>query len=386
MKSNFGKAPSCVGAPAYRGIKPVFVSAVGIVIVFGFLLAWKSVRSGPPSHPARPPVLVSALKVQNRSVPAELQAVGSLQAVQEVLLAPDTAGRVIGINFEAGQVVEEGTLLVQLYDAPEQADRAAAVAKADFSRLQLSRSRELAPTGAEPRELLEQRKAEYDQAVAAVQQLDARIQQKAIRAPFAGQVGLRRINIGQYLNAGDPIATLTRLAPLYVNFAVPQQELPKLKPGAQVRVIVDSSPGKVFVARISSIEPKISSDTRNISIQALLPNTDRELKSGMYAAVRLQLPATADAIVVPLTAIQTSASGDNVVVVREPNSEGIGKSVMVPVKTGRRIGDDVVIEQGVEPGDVVVTAGQLRIPRGAPVKISAPPLNHSDAAGSAPTH
>ncbi|MGD0229767.1 MAG: efflux RND transporter periplasmic adaptor subunit [Syntrophorhabdales bacterium] len=386
MKINFGKTLSYVGAPAYGSIKSIFTAVVGLVIVFGLLLAWKSFRSGPPSHPAPPPVVVSALKVQSRSVPDELHAIGSLQAVQEVLLAPDTAGRVIGILFEAGQVVKEGTPLVQLYDAPEQADRAAAIAKADFSRLQLSRSRELAPTGAEPRELLEQRKAEYDEAVAAVRQLDARIQQKSIRAPFAGQVGLRHVNMGQYLNVGDPIATLTRLAPLYVNFTVPQQEMPKLRLGAQVQVMVDSSPGKVFVARIGSIEPRINGDTRNIAVQALLPNAGRELKSGMYATVRVQLPATADAIVVPLTAIQASASGDSVVVVQAPNGSGIGKTVTMAVKTGRRIGDDVVVEQGIKPGDVVVTAGQLRIPPNAPVKVGVPSLNPSDAAVFAPAH
>src|SRR5690606_40765094 len=134
-------------------------------------------------------------------------------------------------NFDAGQSVKEGTVLIQLYDAPEQADRAAAAAKADFTQLQLRRSQELAPTGAEPRELLEQRKAEAAQAVAAVRQLDAHIQQKSIRAPFSGQIGIRRINPGQYLNAGDAIATLTQLDPLSVNFTLPQQDWSKLTPG-----------------------------------------------------------------------------------------------------------------------------------------------------------
>jgi multidrug efflux system membrane fusion protein len=385
MKINFGKDVSSIGTIVYHNIKPIITSVVGLVIVFGLLFAWRSFRSEPLSHPVQPPMPVSALQVQSRSVPAELQAVGSLQAVQEVLLAPDTAGRITGIYFEAGQVVEEGTLLVQLYDAPEQADRTAAVAKADFSRWQLSRARELVSSGAEARVLLEQRKAEYDQAAAAIQQLDAHIQQKLIRAPFAGQVGLRRINVGQYLNAGDPIATLTRLAPLYVNFSVPQQELPKLKLDAQVQVTVDSSPGKVFVAQISSIEPRINGDTRNIAVQALLPNSDCELKSGMYVTARLQLPATADAIIVPLTAIETSASGDSVVVVQELTAEGIGKAVKVSVKTGRHIGDDVVVEEGIKPGDVVVTTGQLRIQPAALVKVSVPSLNPSDAGISAPT-
>ena len=142
MKINFEKAVSYIGTLAHRSIKPIFISVMGLVIVFGILFSWKSTRSGPPARTVQPPMPVSALRVQGRSVPAEIQAIGSLQAVQEVLLAPDTAGRITGIYFEAGCVVKEGTPLVQLYDAPEQADRAAAVAKADFSRLQLSRSRD----------------------------------------------------------------------------------------------------------------------------------------------------------------------------------------------------------------------------------------------------
>ncbi|CTP91178.1 RND family efflux transporter, MFP subunit [Xanthomonas translucens pv. arrhenatheri LMG 727] len=276
------------------------------------------------------------------------------------------------IHFDAGQSVKEGTVLMQLYDAPEQADRAAAAAKADFAQAQLRRSQELAPSGAEPRELLEQRKAEAAQAVAVVRQLDARIQQKAIRAPFSGQLGIRRVNPGQYLNAGDAIATLTQLDPLYVTFTLPQQDLPKLTPGAPVQVTVDAAPGQVFNAKISTIEPRIDGETRNVAVQALLPNADRLLKSGMYATARLALPATTDAIALPLTAIQTSASGDSVVLVQGADAQGIGKAVAVPVVTGRRLGEDVLVTQGVKPGDIVVMAGQNRLPPGATVKINAP--------------
>lgn len=371
---------------AFRSIKPLLISITGIVIIFGLLFFWKSIRSKPLVQAVKPPMLVSTLKVQSRSVPAELQAIGSLQAVQEVLLAPDTAGRITGVHFEAGKIVKEGTILLQLYDAPEQADRAAAIAKADFARVQMSRLKKLALIDAAPRSDFDQNKAAYDEAIAAVHQLDARIQQKTIRAPFTGQIGIRRVNMGQYLNAGDPIATLTRLDPLYVNFTVPQQELPKLKIDGKVNVTVDTLPDKVFIANINSIEPRINSDTRNVIVQALLPNVDRQVKSGMYVNVRVQLPAIADAITVPLTAIQTSASGDSIIVVQDPNAEGIGKTLAVPVKTGRHLGDDVIIEEGLKPGDVVVTAGQVRIPPGAPVKISAPSLSQSDAPDSAPIH
>ncbi|MCO3309379.1 efflux RND transporter periplasmic adaptor subunit [Pseudomonas aeruginosa] len=364
--------------------KPIAISVIGLVVVFGLLYAWRTVRSNGAENHTMPPLPVSTIRAETRSVGDELQAVGSLQAVREVLLAPDTSGRVTAIHFDAGQTVKEGSVLVQLYDAPEQADRAAASAKADFAQLQLKRSQELAPTGAEPRETLEQRKAEAAQAVAAVRQLDARIQQKAIRAPFTGQLGIRRINPGQYLNAGDAIATLTQLDPLYINFTLPQQDLSKLKLGAPVRVTVDAAPGQVFDAKVSAIEPRIDGETRNVAVQALLPNAGRLLKSGMYATARLTLPATADAIVLPLTAIQTSASGDSVVVVQGADAQGIGKAVAVPVVTGRRLGEDVVVTQGVKSDDIVVTAGQNRLPPGAAVKISTTPPSAA-ATSTAPT-
>ncbi|NLA21244.1 efflux RND transporter periplasmic adaptor subunit [Burkholderia cepacia] len=353
--------------------KPIVISVVGLVVVFGLLYAWRAVRSGGAEQQAMPPMPVSTIRAEPRSVADEWQAVGSLQAVHEVLLAPDTSGRVTAVNFDAGQSVKEGAVLIQLYDAPEQADRAAAVAKADFAQLQLRRSQALAPTGAEPRELLEQHKADAAQTAAAVRQLDARIQQKSIRAPFSGQLGIRRINLGQYLNAGDAIATLTQLDPLYVNFTLPQQDMPRLTSGAPVQVTVDAVPGRVFIARISAIEPRIDGETRNVAVQALLPNTDRLLKPGMYVTARLVLPATTDNIVLPLTAIQTSASGDSVVVVKGADAQGVGKAVAVPVITGRRLGEEVLVSQGIKPGDIVVMAGQNRLPPGATVKINSTP-------------
>ena len=353
--------------------KPIVISVVGLVIVFGLLYAWRAVRSGGAEQQAMPPMPVSTIRAEPRSVADEWQAVGSLQAVHEVLLAPDTSGRVTAVNYDAGQSVKEGAVLIQLYDAPEQADRAAAVAKADFAQLQLRRSQALAPTGAEPRELLEQHMADAAQTAAAVRQLDARIQQKSIRAPFSGQLGIRRINLGQYLNAGDAIATLTQLDPLYVNFTLPQQDMPRLTSGAPVQVTVDAVPGRVFTARISAIEPRIDGETRNVAVQALLPNTDRLLKPGMYVTARLVLPATTDNIVLPLTAIQTSASGDSVVVVKGADAQGVGKAVAVPVITGRRLGEEVLVSQGIKPGDIVVMAGQNRLPPGATVKINSTP-------------
>ncbi|WP_413503034.1 efflux RND transporter periplasmic adaptor subunit [Serratia proteamaculans] len=353
-----------------RHVKPAVISILALIVVFFLLYTWRNLRSSSAEQQTLPPIPVTTIRAETSNVADQLQAVAGLQAVREVLLAPDTSGRVTAINFDSGQFVKEGDAVIQLYDAPEQADRAAAKAKADFAQLQLRRSQTLSQTGAESRELLEQRMAEAVQTAAAVRQLDARIQQKAVRAPFSGQLGIRHINPGQYLNAGDEIATLTQLDPLYVNFTLPQQDLPKLAQGASVQVTVDAAPGRIFTARISTVEPRIDSETRNVTIQALLPNADLSLKSGMYATARLSLPATTHAIVLPLTAIQTSASGDSVVLVQSANAQGIGKAIAVPVVTGRRLSEEVMVMKGVKAGDIVVTAGQNRLPPGATVKIS----------------
>ncbi|WHO37769.1 efflux RND transporter periplasmic adaptor subunit [Sphingobium sp. AP49] len=352
--------------------KALIGTAGALVLLMVALVAWRTVRNSAPPPAAPPPLPVAAQGIDYRSVPDELQAVGSLRGVRAVTLAAETAGRVTAIRFEAGSHVQQGTPIVMLFDAPERADLAAAEARAAFARIQLQRSKELSPSGAEPRELLQQRQAEYDQAQAAVRQIEARLIQKAVRAPFAGETGIRQVNLGQYLNPGDAIATLTALDKLYVDFTLPQSDLAKLNVGATVAVTSDAWPDRQFSAHITAIEPIVGSDTRNVSVQATLANPDHALRPGMYVTAHVLLPSRT-AIIVPATAIQTSASGGTAVVVRGPNARREGKAQFVPVQLGRRIGDDVIVEQGLTPGDVVVTAGQLRIQPDATVRVSPPP-------------
>ena len=310
------------------------------------------------------PVEVMAFTVHPESLAQSLEAVGSLEAVQQVILAPEVPGRVIEIHFEAGARVRKGMSLVRLYDDPEAADHAQAMAAEEFARLQFDRSKELSPTGAESRLTLQQHTAQYDQARASVQQTAARLYQKTIRAPFAGQIGIRRVNLGQYVNAGDPIATLVSLDPLYVDFTLPQQDLAMLAVGGRVLVQGDAFPGRTFEARINAIDPMVGSDTRNVSVQATLSNPGELLRPGMYVTAAVQLPPRPNAIVVPATAVNPSASGDTVFVVRQ------GKAELTPVTTGAHLGTRVVVESGLADGDVVIADGQLRIQPGAAVSVS----------------
>lgn len=345
-------------------IKKLLFAFIAVGLLFVALSGWRHLRTAGAEPLPPPPMPVVAKTVESESIPASLETVGTLEAVREVLLAPETAGRIVAIRFTAGTQVQKGDLLVQLDDAPERADREAAKAKAEFARLQLKRSQELAPTGAEPHALLDQRQAEYDQALAAVRQLDARIAQKAVRAPFSGRIGIRRVHPGQYLNAGDPVASLVALNQLHVNFSVPQQEFSKLRQGQAVEVVTDAWPDRTFTARINAIEPMVSAETRNIPVQAILDNEREALRPGMYVAARLVLPPEPNGIVIPATALQTSASGDSVMLVKE------GVATPVPVRAGKRIGESVVIARGLKPGDVIVTEGQLRLQPGTRVAIA----------------
>ena len=356
--------------PARTRLRAIVMTVAALAVILGGLFLWRTLRNGQQAGWQPQAVPVAAIRVVPRDVPASLDAVGTLTAVREVTLSSEVAGRISAINFHAGTNVRAGALLVQLYDGPERADRQAAQARASFSSIQLARSEQLAPTGAEPRELLQQRRAERDQAVAAVRQIDARLIQKQVRAPFSGEIGIRRVNLGQYVNPGDPVATLTALDQLYVEFALPQQELGRLTPGSTVSVASDAYPGRTFTARMNAVEPRISEDTRNVTVQATLANPDRALRPGMYVTASLNLPPQSGALVVPATAIQTSAQGDSVIVIRGKDARNGGKAEIVPVQTGRRIGNDVVIDKGLKAGDMVVSEGQLRIQPGAEVKVS----------------
>lgn len=351
-------------------LRPTIIVVVAVIGIFILLFGWRAWRNSAPPPPAPPPTSVVAAVVTATDVPSALEAVGSLRAVREVMLAPEVAGRVSAINFKGGQYVGAGATVVQLYDGPERADRQAAAAKAEFARLQLARSRQLAPTGAESREMLQQRQAEYDQAIAAVRQLDARLVQKRVAAPFAGQIGVRQVNPGQYLNPGDKIASLTALDELFVDFTVPQQELAKLQPGSEVRITSDAWPGRAFAARVTTVEPRVDEASRNIWVQATLANPDRALRPGMYVTAALTLAPIQGALVIPTTAVMTSAQGDGVMVIRGNSARKEGKAEPVAVVTGRRFGNSVVVTKGLKAGDVVVTEGQLRVQPGAGLRVS----------------
>ncbi|WP_200604667.1 efflux RND transporter periplasmic adaptor subunit [Pseudomonas sp. S75] len=358
------------------------ISVVAIAVIGGGLWYWRMAKLyGGGGWAGGGPIDVVATTLKAESTPVSLEALGELRAVRQVTLSAEVAGRVSAISFKPGQRVKAGTVLVQLDDGPEQADLAAAKAAAAFAQQQFARASELAATGAQSREILQQRQAERDQTAAQVQQLEARIRQKRIRAPFDGELGLRQVDLGQYLNPGDAAVTLTDLDNLYANFDVPQQDLARVRVGQQVNVRIDTAGIEPVQATISAIEPQVGRDTRNASIQAEVDNKGRTLQPGMYATVSVALPPEQDALTLPVSAVMTSASGDAAAVVRELTPEKTGKAEIVPIVVGRRIGDEVVIARGLKAGDMVITEGQLRVRPGADLRVVDKPAAADAPAG-----
>lgn len=356
-----------------RRIAVLVVTFLAVVGCLSGLVVWKVARvySAIAAHShERPPIEVAAIKVTLSRLPTSIDSIGTLRAIRIVDVAPEVAGRIVSIDFEAGQKIVKETRLLQLDDRLEQAQLKAAVSRASYARLQLERSKALVVTQAESRQTLDQRQSEFDQAQAAVEQLQTQIAYKAIVAPFDGFLGLRQVNLGEYLAVGTKIVSLTALDELYVNFAVPQQELSKLMPGTSVSVRSDAFPGEVFPATITAIEPVVDTNTRNVTVQATMKNPDDQMRPGIFVNVSVALPVRENVVLVPVTAVQATASGDTAFLVKD------GKVDVVPVKTGARVGEQIVIEAGLFPGDTIITNGQVRVYPGARVSIASKLATH----------
>jgi multidrug efflux system membrane fusion protein len=305
-----------------------------------------------------------------------LRAVGDLAAVHQVNVTSDVSGRITEILFTAGATVKAGSPLVQLFDAPEQGDLASFKAQATVAQLSLDRAKQLAARQFGPQATVDSTQAAFDQANAGIAKTQAIISQKLVRAPFDGELGVRHVEVGQFLTAGTQIVSLTDLSAVYANFTTTEKDSATLQVGQTVRVVVDAYPGRKFEGKITTIEPQINTDTRNIRIQATIENPDRILKPGMFATTTVVLPDKEAVVTVPETAVDYTLYGDSVYLITE-NKTDDGKSNLTAVRTFVRTGDRtdgrVVITSGLKPGDRVVAVGQLKLQSGAAVAISADP-------------
>jgi multidrug efflux system membrane fusion protein len=327
-----------------------------------------------------PPASVSVAEAKTEVIPNLLTAVGDLAAVHQVNVTTDVSGRITDIMFTAGSDVKAGHPLLQLFDGPEQGDLASFKAQATVAQLSLERAKQLAARQFGPQVTVEQAQAAFDQANAGIAKTQAIISQKLVRAPFDGQLGVRHVEVGQFLTAGTQIVTLTDLSTLYANFTVTEKDSGNLKVGQIVRVAVDAYPGKTFEGKINAIEPQIATDTRNIRVQATFDNPDRILKPGMFTTTTVVLPDKPAVVTVPETAVDYTLYGDSVFLITEKKADDGNTSltaVRTFVRTGNRINGRAEILSGLKAGDRVVAVGQLKLQSGAAVAIStdpAPPI------------
>jgi multidrug efflux system membrane fusion protein len=355
-----------------------------LVLLVGALVGFNAFRSHMIAQffaNNKPPAsTVTIAEAKSEVIPNLLTAVGDLAAVHQVNVTSDVSGRITDILFTAGANVKAGNPLLQLFDAPEQADLASFKAQSVVAKLSLDRANQLAARQFGPQATADQAQATFDQANAGIAKTQAIISQKLVRAPFDGELGVRHVEIGQFLTAGTQIVTLTDLSTLYANFTVTEKDSAALKVGQTVRILVDAYPGRTFEGKVTTIEPQIATDTRNIRIQATLDNPDHILKPGMFTTTTVVLPDKPPVVTVPETAVDYTLYGDSVFLITEKKADD-GKTSLTAVRTfvrtGNRINGRAEILTGLKPGDRVVAVGQLKLQSGAAVAISAdgpPPI------------
>ena len=320
-----------------------------------------------------PPDAVTTIIATQEEWPATLNAIGTVAAVQGVTVTADLSGIVSRISFDSGKTVQKGDVLVQLDTRQEEAQRSGAESQLQLARLNFQRMQGLVEQDAVSR-------AEYDAAAAAFKQAEARlgeiratIERKTIRAPFSGVLGIRQVNLGQYLTGGDPVVPLQALNPIYVNFGVPQQEATEMHIGRGVRITVGEVSGGEFTGRISALDSVVDQTTRNVQVQATLPNAGGKLRPGMFVQTQVTLEADRHVVALPASAINYAPYGDSVFVVadmRNPKGKtyrGVRQQV---VKLGAARGDQIAVLSGINPGEEIVSSGVFKLRNGAPVQVN----------------
>ena len=320
-----------------------------------------------------PPEAVTTIVVEQSEWAQTLSAIGSVAAVQGVVVSADLSGTVDRITFDSGKAVAEGDVLVQLDTRQERAQLAAAEAQRDLARANFARMEGLLKDNVISRAEFDSATAEDKQMAARVGEIRAAIERKTIRAPFSGILGLRQVNLGQYLSSGTPIVQLQSLNPIYVNFAVPQQATAEMQRGRTVRITSSDLGGIEFQGRITAIDSQVNESTRNIQVQATLDNPEGKLRPGMFVQVEVSLGAGRPVVTLPASAISYAPYGDSVFVVSDlkaPTGAAYRGVRQQFVKLGGARGDQVAVISGVKPGDEVVTSGVFKLRNAAAIHVN----------------
>lgn len=354
--------------------KRIGFAILGLAMLVAALAAVKVLQIGAMVDQGKkavpPPETVTTAAARAESWETALTAVGSLSAVQGVTVAAELPGKVVAIAFDAGAKVTKGDLLVRQDTSSEEAALPGAVAQAELTRTVLARDAEMLANHIVSQADYDAAVAAHDQAVAQANGIRATIGKKGIRAPFDGRLGIRQVNLGQMLREGDPIVTLQSLDPIHVDFTLPQQELSRLRPGLAVRVTCDCLPGRPLEGRVTAVDPLVDAETRNVRIQATMPNRGEKLRPGMFVNVAVALPARRQVLAIPATAVLHAPYGDSVFVVADDNAARGGKAVRQQfVRLGERRGDFVAVADGLSKGETVVSTGVFKLRNGQAVVV-----------------
>jgi len=351
----------------------IMLTLTGLVLgaVFGFQ-AFKSVMIAKfMATLSNPPQTVSTTIAASQVWRSQLEAVGSLRAVNGANLSGQVAGIVSAVHFESGADVKKGDLLLELQAEDDKAHLDALKATASLARITFERDSSLVKTNAVSQQTVDTDKGNLANAEALVAQQQALVNYKSIAAPFSGRLGIRQVDLGQYLAAGTTIVTLQQLDPIFVDFYLPQQALAQIKVGQEVTGKVDTYPNKTFVGQIAAINSLVDTTTRNVQVRATMQNHENLLLPGMFATIEIDTSAPQKFVTLPQTAIAYNSYGNIVYLIDEKGKDDKGQPRLAArqtfVTTGATRGDQVAVLSGVKDGDVVVTAGQIKLRNGSPV-------------------
>jgi membrane fusion protein (multidrug efflux system) len=356
--------------------KKIFLTALGVLLLAGVIVGIKALQIraliDAGKNAPKPIETVSTTVVEPDRWVRSVESVGSLRAVQGADLSTETAGIVSRINFENGAEVREGDLLVELDTEAEQATLRSAEAEADLARTVYERTKTLRSTNAIPQSDLDAAASQLRKVTALVEQLRATISKKQLRAPFTGRLGIREINLGQFVQNGDKIVSLQSLNPIFVDFLLPQQLISTVAPGQKILLRTDAYPDRVFEGELTAINSEVDRITRNIHLQGTLKNPDGALRPGMFARVEIFEGGADEVLRIPLTAVFRAPYGDSVFVALEKDGPDGKKEMFVEqrfIRTGRTMGDYIAVTEGLKVGDTVVSAGAFKLRNGDGIQV-----------------
>ncbi|MGE0713114.1 MAG: efflux RND transporter periplasmic adaptor subunit [Planctomycetota bacterium] len=340
--------------------------ALGVAAALGFAGWWWFAGEEPPRR-ERPPATVTATVAELTTWQGRLEAVGAVTPLAGVDVSAEVAGQVAALHFESGAHVHGGQPLAQLDDGVERAHLRSLEASAALAAVQLQRQEGLLEAQAVTQEEVDAARAALQVARARVAEQRAVVAKKAIAAPFGGELGLRRVDLGQHVEPGDPLVNLQTLRPIHVDLSLPQRELARVELGQEVEVTSDAYPARVERGRVSAIAPALGAATRGVEVQVTCPNEGRRLRPGMFVSVRVLLAEAPAYVTLPRTAVVSNPYGEAVFVLL--GQPGALTASRVYVRLGEERGEQVAVLAGVEPGQRVVTSGQLKLQDGARVRV-----------------